>query len=91
MDATSTNNPEFIKAAEDVKKLPTKPSNEELLELYAYFKQGTVGDCNTERPGMLDFSGKAKWDEWSKLKGTSKEAAQAKYIEVAKALQTKYN
>ena len=30
-------------------------SNEELLEVYALFKQGSIGDCNTARPGMLDF------------------------------------
>ena len=26
-------------------------SNEELLDLYKYYKQATVGDCNTARPG----------------------------------------
>ena len=26
-------------------------SNEELLDLYKYYKQATVGDCNTSRPG----------------------------------------
>ena len=28
-------------------------SNEDKLEFYALFKQGTVGDVNTERPGMF--------------------------------------
>lgn len=37
----------FQKAAEDVKNLKSTPSNEELLELYALFKQGSVGDVNT--------------------------------------------
>ena len=35
---------------------------------------------NTDRPGMLDFKGKAKWDAWSSIKGMSKEDAEAKYI-----------
>lgn len=37
----------FKKAAEDVTKLKTKPSNDDLLEIYALFKQGSVGDINT--------------------------------------------
>ena len=46
-------------------------SNEEKLEFYALFKQGTVGDVNTERPGMLDMKGKAKWDAWKAKEGMS--------------------
>ena len=39
-------------------------TNDELKEIYGLYKQATVGDINTERPGMLDFKGKAKWDSW---------------------------
>ena len=35
------------------------------FQIYALYKQATVGDINTERPGMLDFKGKAKWDSVS--------------------------
>lgn len=38
---------EFTKAAEDVKKLKTQPTDAEMLELYSLFKQATVGDVNT--------------------------------------------
>ena len=41
------------------------------LDIYALFKQATVGDVNTSRPGMLDFKGKAKWDAWESKKGMS--------------------
>lgn len=34
----------FNEAAEKVKTLTQRPSNDELLELYALFKQGSVGD-----------------------------------------------
>ncbi|CAH1984059.1 unnamed protein product [Acanthoscelides obtectus] len=37
----------FNKAAEDVKNLKSKPSDTDLLEIYALFKQGSVGDVNT--------------------------------------------
>jgi len=81
---------EFTKAAEDVKNLKAKPTDSELLELYALFKQATVGDCNTDRPGMLDFKGKAKWDEWNKLKGMAKADAEKQYIVVSKRLIDTY-
>ena len=35
---------EFDAAADRVQKLPKKPSNDDLLELYAFYKQATVGD-----------------------------------------------
>ena len=83
---------EFTKAAEDIKKLTERPSDQELLDLYGYFKQATVGDINTARPGMLslDLKGKYKWDNWNSRKGMSKEEAEQKYIELAKSLMAKY-
>ena len=30
-------------------------SNDELKEIYALYKQATVGDVNVDRPGMMDF------------------------------------
>src|SRR5690606_40184056 len=44
-------NEEFEKAVEDSRKLPARPDNETLLELYALFKQATEGDVSGERPG----------------------------------------
>jgi hypothetical protein len=46
-----------------------KMNNDQKLVLYGLFKQATVGDVNTDRPGMLDFTGKSKWDAWEKNKG----------------------
>lgn len=37
---------QFDKAAGDVKKLKSLPSDADLLELYALFKQATVGDSD---------------------------------------------
>ncbi|KAM4698304.1 acyl-CoA-binding protein [Rhinophrynus dorsalis] len=61
-----------------------------MLEIYALYKQGTVGDINTTRPGMLDFKGKAKWDAWEKKKGISQEEARAQYIKLVEELKGKY-
>lgn len=33
-----------------------------------------------DKPGMLDLKGKAKFEAWTKKKGTSKEDAQKAYI-----------
>merc|ERR1739840_11491 len=65
-------------------------SNDELKEIYALYKQATVGDINTERPGMLDFKGKAKWDSWKSKEGMSQEDAKQKYIDFGKQMMEKY-
>jgi len=38
---------EFLEAVERVQNLKSRPTNEELLELYGFYKQATVGDVNT--------------------------------------------
>ena len=81
---------DFNKAAEDVKNLKSRPTDQELLELYALFKQASEGDCNTDRPGILDFKGKAKWDAWNAKKGMSKDEARSAYINHAKKLIDSY-
>jgi len=73
-------NKKFEEAAEQVKKLKTRPTDLELLEIYALFKQATVGDNNQPKPGMFDLKGKAKWEHWNTKKGLSKEEAVKQYI-----------
>ena len=48
---------EDFQAAVDMvsNKINKTLSNEELLEVYALYKQASIGDCNTSRPGMMDF------------------------------------
>ncbi|XP_010226757.1 PREDICTED: acyl-CoA-binding domain-containing protein 7 [Tinamus guttatus] len=81
---------DFDSAAEDVRKLKTRPTDDELKELYGFYKQATVGDINIECPGMLDLKGKAKWEAWNLKKGLSKEDAMNAYISQAKAMVEKY-
>jgi diazepam-binding inhibitor (GABA receptor modulator, acyl-CoA-binding protein) len=54
--------------------------NDVMLDMYALFKQATVGDVSGSRPGMIDIRGRAKYDAWVKKKGTSKDAAMTAYI-----------
>ncbi|XP_033208425.1 acyl-CoA-binding protein-like [Belonocnema kinseyi] len=81
---------DFEAAAEAIKHISQRPTDEELLELYGLFKQATVGDVNTARPGMLDLKGKAKWDFWNKRKGMAKEDAMNQYIALVDKLIEKY-
>lgn len=56
--------------------------NDVLLELYALYKQATVGNATGDRPGMLDVKGRAKFDAWAKRKGMTKDAAMHAYIDL---------
>lgn len=40
-------------------------SDEVKLRFYGLYKQATVGQCNTSKPGFWDLSGRAKW--WGTL------------------------
>ena len=77
----------FAQAQSDVKTLTSKPSNDDLLTLYALFKQGTAGDASgSKKPGRFDLVGKAKYDAWSKLAGTSAADAKTGYVETVDGL-----
>lgn len=76
----------FLDAADAVQKLTKRPNDDELLKLYGLYKQATIGDNNTPKPGMFDLKGKYKWQAWEDLKGKSQEDAEKEYIEFANEL-----
>lgn len=78
---------EFEAAVDRVQRLPKKPGNDALLELYGLFKQAKEGDATGKRPGMLDVRGRAKWDAWAGRKGMSAERARAEYVKVVERLE----
>ncbi|KMJ54226.1 MULTISPECIES: acyl-CoA-binding protein [Vogesella] len=77
---------QFEQAQKDVTTLAERPDNQTMLQLYSLFKQATAGDVTGERPGMMDFINRAKYDSWEKLKGQSAEEAMQNYINVVKSL-----
>jgi acyl-CoA-binding protein len=77
----------FDKAVADSKALPEKPDNMTLLKIYALYKQASVGDVDGKRPGFTDMIGRAKWDAWNGLKGTSTEQARQDYIALIESLK----
>ncbi|EPB80480.1 acyl CoA binding protein [Ancylostoma ceylanicum] len=64
------------------KEGPVSTSNEQKLEFYSLFKQATVGDVNTDRPGIFSIVERRKWDAWKAVEGVSKEEAKQRYIKV---------
>jgi len=81
---------DFERAAEQAKILKTQPEKNELLQIYALYKQATAGDVNISRPGMFDLAGKAKWDAWETKKGMSKEDAMKAYVDMVEEMKGKY-
>jgi diazepam-binding inhibitor (GABA receptor modulator, acyl-CoA-binding protein) len=77
----------FEQAAQDAQHLPTRPANDVMLKLYALYKQATVGDVRGSRPGVLDMTGRLKYDAWTKLKGTTVEQARADYVALVDQLK----
>ncbi len=82
---------DFNAAVSKSKDLTKRPSNEELLDLYALFKQATDGDVSGDRPGGFDFKAIAKFDAWANKKGLSKDQAMTEYISLMNRLQAAYS
>ncbi len=77
----------FEKAVADSKKLPEKPDNATLLQIYALYKQATEGDVEGKRPGFGDMVGRAKYDAWAGVKGKAKDAAMQEYVDLIEGLK----
>lgn len=77
----------FQNAVAASKELTQRPDNATLLKLYALYKQATEGDVSGAKPGFGDLVGRAKWDAWAALKGTSTDAAMQRYIDLVDGLE----
>lgn len=69
------------KVQERAKEMDSLP-NDKKLEVYSLFKQASIGNVNTDRPGMLDLKGKAKWDAWKAKEGMDQDQAKREYIDL---------
>ncbi len=76
----------FEAAVANSKNLSERPDNATLLKIYALYKQATAGDNAEKKPGFADMVGRAKWDAWNQLKGTSTDDAMQQYIDLIKSL-----
>ena len=74
----------FDRTTKKAWELPTRPSNEQLLEMYALFKQATEGDCEGKARGGLKE--RAKWKAWNRVSGTTEVDAMQRYCELVDSL-----
>jgi diazepam-binding inhibitor (GABA receptor modulator, acyl-CoA-binding protein) len=82
---------DFQQAVSESQQLTKRPSNEELLDLYALYKQATDGDVSGDRPGGFDFKAIAKFDAWAGKKGLAKDAAMENYVKLVANLKAQYS
>jgi acyl-CoA-binding protein len=76
----------FEAAVANSKNLSERPDNATLLKIYALYKQATTGDNAEKKPGFGDMVGRAKWDAWNGVKGTSADDAKQQYIDLIESL-----
>ena len=74
----------FKRASKRVWELSERPSNNQLLELYALFKQATEGDCQG-RPEEDSKKG-LKWKSWNAINGMSESDAMQRYCSIVDQL-----
>lgn len=77
----------FEQAARDVQLLAVRPDNETLLRLYALYKQASVGDLASPKPGFFDIVGSAKHQAWDRLRGLSRDDAMRQYVALVEQLR----
>jgi diazepam-binding inhibitor (GABA receptor modulating acyl-CoA-binding protein) len=63
---------------------------DDLLKLYALYKQSTEFNKRGDKPGFFDFKGKAKYEAWEELKDMPQRDAMQSYIDLVHDLNVKY-
>ncbi|CAH1271594.1 ACBD6 [Branchiostoma lanceolatum] len=71
----------FQQAVDHVATIAPQLNSDQLLYLYARYKQVNVGKCNTAKPGFFDFQGKQKWDAWNSLGDMDQDQAMTEYVD----------
>ena len=79
-------NATFDAAVAQSKNLSERTDNATLLKIYALYKQASLGDNTEKKPSFSDPVGRAKWDAWAALKGTTADAAKQQYIDLIGSL-----
>ena len=77
----------FDAAVKNSTSLSERPDNATLLKIYALYKQATEGDNEAKKPSFTDMVGRAKWDAWAKLEGTTPDEAKQQYIDLIESLR----
>ncbi|KAF8138674.1 ACBP-domain-containing protein [Boletus edulis] len=95
MDSRQLIDAQFNRAVEIVQSLPkTGPIQtgyEEKLTMYSLYKQATVGNVTSPRPGIFDMLGRAKWDAWAKHRDLDQYEAKWLYVDALLKALSKYS
>ena len=83
-------NQNFKIAINIINNLKKRPNDNELLNLYKFFKQAKFGNNETKEPNILNFNNSAKWSAWMTVYGMTKDEAMQNYINLAMELFNKY-
>lgn len=79
MDTGITEN-SFQAATDHLPSIMEKLGNDDLLYLYARFKQATVGPCKNPKPGLFDYQARKKWYAWKDLGNMPEAQAKSEYV-----------
>ncbi|KII95894.1 hypothetical protein PLICRDRAFT_150878 [Plicaturopsis crispa FD-325 SS-3] len=93
MDSRELIDIQFDRAVEIVQGLPkTGPIQTGYEEkLTILYKQATVGNVKSPRPGIWDMLGRAKWDAWAKHKDLDQYEARWLYVDALLKVLAKYS
>ena len=81
----------FEKAAEFVRNSPPRGTSWDTKgQIYRLYKQATVGDCPEVRE-FRDNLEKMKYQNWSKIRGMTKDEAKKQYVELLDSLVPGWN
>ena len=53
---------------------------QERLEIYALYKQATIGDVNIEQPYFFSVRRRIKWEAWNEKRGMPQDEAKRLYL-----------
>uniref|UniRef100_A0A7I4YDV8 ACB domain-containing protein n=1 Tax=Haemonchus contortus TaxID=6289 RepID=A0A7I4YDV8_HAECO len=59
---------------------PVTTTTDEKLAFYSFYKQATIGPCNTPKPSFWNVVEKFKWDAWNNLGTMEANEAKAAYV-----------
>lgn len=76
----------FEIAVKEVKTLPNKLQQEDLLNLYGLYKRVTIGVCNIEKPWAVQREASLKWNAWNNVSSLTTNQAMTTYIMIVNKL-----
>jgi len=82
----------FSDACNYVKENNESFSDEQKVKLYSLYKQSTIGNCDTERPGgLFNWERKKMWDEWDSFRKKNIKDPKQMYIDYLSGIRNDWS